>query len=47
MRILCWFDEPGLASLPEPIKRMLTKAVKAAWDKPLPPSKKTGSGLTI
>jgi hypothetical protein len=47
MRILCWFDEPGLASLPEPIKRTLTKEVKAAWDKPLPPSEKTGSGLTI
>ena len=47
MRILCWFDEPGLASLPEPVKRTLTKEVKAAWDKPLPPSKKAGSGLTI
>jgi len=47
MRILCWFDEPGLASLPEPVKRTLTKEVKGAWDKPLPPSKKAGSGLAI
>jgi hypothetical protein len=45
MRILCWFDEPGLASLPEPVKRTLTREVKSVWDKPLPPSKKSGSGL--
>jgi len=45
MRILCWFDEPGLASLPESIKRMLTREVKSVWDKPLPPSKRSGSGL--
>lgn len=45
MRILCWFDEPGLASLPEPVKRTLTREVKSVWDKPLPPSKRSGSGL--
>jgi len=47
MRILCWFDEPGLASLPEPVKRTLTREVRSAWDKPLPPSKKSGSGLVL
>jgi len=47
MRILCWFDEPGLASLPESIKRMLTKEVKLVWDKPLQPSKRSGSGLVL
>ena|SRR5450759_1924962 len=47
MRILCWFDEPGLASLPKPVKTTLTGEVKAAWDKPLPPSKRAGSGLTV
>jgi hypothetical protein len=47
MRILCWFDEPGLASLPEPIKRTLARKVGSAWDKPLPPSKKSGSGLVL
>jgi len=47
MRILCWFGEPGLASLPESIKRMLTQEVKLVWDKPLPPSKRSGSGLVL
>lgn len=45
MRILCWFEEPGLASLPEPVKRTLTRVVRSAWDKPLPPSKRSGTGL--
>ena len=47
MRILCWFDEPELASLPDRCKRTLAREVKEAWDKPLPPSKKAGSGLVI
>jgi hypothetical protein len=47
MRILCWFDEPGLASLPEPVKRTLTREVTSVWDKPLPPSKRSGSGLAL
>ncbi|MBI5577280.1 MAG: nucleotidyl transferase AbiEii/AbiGii toxin family protein [Deltaproteobacteria bacterium] len=47
MRILCWFDDPDLASLPDHVKRTLAKEVKTAWDKPLPPSKKAGSGLAI
>lgn len=47
MRILCWFDEPGLGSLPEPVKRTLTREVKSVWDKPLPPSKRSGSGLVL
>lgn len=45
MRILCWFEEPGLASLPEPVKRTLTRVVRSVWDKPLPPSKRSGTGL--
>jgi hypothetical protein len=45
MRILCWFEEPGLASLPEPVRKTLTREVKSVWDKPLPPSKRSGSGL--
>jgi hypothetical protein len=45
MRILCWFDEPGLASLPEPVKKTLTREVTSVWDKPLPPSKRSASGL--
>jgi len=47
MRILCWFDEPALAPLPGAAKRTLTDEVKAIWDKPLPPSKRAGSSLTI
>jgi len=47
MRVLCWFDEHGLASLPEPVKRTLTREVKSVWDKPLPPSKRSGSGLVL
>ncbi|TFH28807.1 MAG: hypothetical protein E4G97_08330 [Deltaproteobacteria bacterium] len=47
MRILCWFDEPCLASLPEPVKRTLTREVKSVWDKPLPPSKRSASSLIL
>jgi hypothetical protein len=47
MRILCWFDEPGLASLPASVKRTLTREVTSVWDKPLPPSKRSASGLVL
>jgi hypothetical protein len=46
LRILCWFGEPGLGSLPAGCRRMLESRVKAAWDKPLPPSRKAASSLT-
>ncbi|TRZ98935.1 MAG: hypothetical protein D4R80_04095 [Deltaproteobacteria bacterium] len=47
MRILCWFDEPGLASLPEPVRKTLTREVKSVWEKPLPPSKRSASSLVL
>jgi hypothetical protein len=46
LRILCWFGEPGLGSLPAGCRRMLESRVKAAWDKSLPPSRKAASSLT-
>jgi len=46
LRILCWFGEPGLGSLPVGCRRTLETRVKAAWNKPLPPSRKSASSLT-
>jgi hypothetical protein len=46
LRILCWFGEPGLGSLPAGCRRTLETRVKATWDKPLPPSRRAASSLT-
>jgi len=46
LRILCWFGEPGLGSLPADCRRTLESRVKAAWNKPLPPSRKAALSLT-
>jgi len=46
LRILCWFGEPGLGSLPAGCRRTLETRVKAAWNKRLPPSRKAASSLT-
>jgi len=46
LRILCWFEEPGLGSLPADCRRTLESRVKAAWNKPLPLSRKASSSLT-
>jgi hypothetical protein len=45
LRTLCWFEEPELVSLPDRCRQTLTSSVKAAWDKPLPSSKKASSSL--
>lgn len=42
LRMLAWYGEPELASLPEGCRQTLTGAVRAAWGQPLPPSKKAG-----
>jgi hypothetical protein len=46
LRILGWFGEPELDSLPAGCRRTLETRVKAAWSKPLPPSRKAASSLT-
>jgi len=46
LRILCWFGEPGLGSLPIGCRRTLETGAKAAWNKPLPRSRKVSSSLT-
>jgi len=46
LRILCWFGEPGLGSLPADCRRTLESRVKAAWNIPLPPSRKAALSLT-
>ena len=46
LRILCWFGEPELGSLPAVCRRTLETRVKAAWNKPLPPSRRAASSLT-
>ncbi len=46
LRILCWFGEPGLGSLPAGCRRTLETGVKAAWNKPLPSARKAASSLT-
>jgi len=46
LRILCWFGEPGLGLLPADCRRTLESRVKAAWNKPLPPSRKAALSLT-
>jgi len=46
LRILCWFGEPGLGSLPVGCRRTLETRVKAAWNKPPPPSRRSASSLT-
>jgi hypothetical protein len=46
LRILGWFGEPELVSLPVACRRALETRVKAAWNKPLPPSRKAVSSLT-
>jgi hypothetical protein len=46
LRILCWFGEPELRALPADCRRTLETRVKAAWNKPLPPSRKAASSLT-
>jgi len=46
LRIICWFGEPGLDSLPAGCRRTLETSAKAAWNKPLPRSRKTSSSLT-
>ncbi len=45
LRVLCWFGEPELATLPDRCRRTLTEAARAAWDKPLPPSRKASPSL--
>jgi hypothetical protein len=47
LRILCWFGEPGLGSLPAGCRKILEIRVKVAWNKRLPPSRKTASSLTV
>jgi len=37
LRILCWFGEPGLGSLPAGCRRTLETRVKAAWNNRSPP----------
>jgi len=46
LRILCWFGEPGLRSLPADCRRTLEARVKASWKKSLPLSRKTALSLT-
>jgi Nucleotidyl transferase AbiEii toxin, Type IV TA system len=46
LRVLCWFGEPGLGSLPAGCRRTLETRVKGAWNKPLPSSRKAASSLT-
>ena len=46
LRILCWFGDPGLGSLPAGCRRTLEIRVKATWNKRLPPSRKTALSLT-
>jgi hypothetical protein len=46
LRILCWFGEPELRALPADCRKTLETRVKAAWNKPLPPSRKSTSSLT-
>jgi len=46
LRILCWFGEPGLDSLPAGCRRTLESSVKTAWNKRPPPSRKAASSLT-
>lgn len=46
LRILCWFGEPELRALPADCRRTLETRVKAAWNKPLPPSRRVASSLT-
>jgi hypothetical protein len=46
LRILCWFGEPELRALPADCRRTLETRVKAAWNQPLPPSRKSASSLT-
>lgn len=46
LRILCWFGEPGLGSLPIGCRRTLETLAKDAWDKPLPASRKAALSLT-
>ncbi len=46
LRILCWFGEPGLGSLPIGCRRTLETLAKGAWDKPLPASRKAALSLT-
>ena len=45
LRILAWYEEPELATLPEACRRTLTAAAGATWVRPLPPSRKKGSRL--
>ncbi len=37
--------EPELATLPDRCRRTLTEAARAAWDKPLPPTRKASPSL--
>ncbi|MHB8783182.1 MAG: nucleotidyl transferase AbiEii/AbiGii toxin family protein [Desulfobacteria bacterium] len=46
LRILCWFGDPGLNSLPAGCRRTLETHVKAAWNKPLPTSRRAAPSLT-
>jgi hypothetical protein len=46
LRVLCWFGEPGLGSLPAGCRRTLETRVKGAWNKPLSSSRKAASSLT-
>jgi hypothetical protein len=46
LRILCWFGEPELRALPADCRRTLETRVKAAWNQPLPSSRKSASSLT-
>jgi len=47
LRILCWFGDPGLSSLPAGCRKTLETRVKAAWNKRPPPSRKAASSLTV
>lgn len=45
LKILAWYGEPELATLPKGCRRTLTGAARAAWGQPVPPSKKAGERL--
>ncbi len=47
LRILCWYGEPELASLPAGCRNTLAEAARSAWDKPLPAARRAGRSLAI
>jgi hypothetical protein len=47
LRILSWFEEPELASLPARCRKTLEDAVRASWDRPLLFSKIASRSLSL